>query len=107
MFEYDDDNMIDHKTAMEWIDKYKPDIYCSMDWGYKPSYHSAHWYAVFYNGVVIIFDEMYGQEMIFEDFVKKMRDKSKPWHIVGTCLPHDMFRGGTDIVMNQVESLVK
>ena len=39
---------------------------------------------------------MYGQELIFEDFVLAISEKSKNlgYYITGTLLPHDMFRGG-------------
>jgi hypothetical protein len=94
MFRYADDSYIDDYNAKELIHKYKPDIYISIDWGYKPSYHSAGWYAVFYDKSVIRFKELYGQELIFEDFVKKIKSMSQGYHITGTCLPHDLFRHG-------------
>lgn len=93
-FNYQDDSFIDDHTARELIHKYKPDIYISIDWGYKPSYHSAHWEALFYDGSVIVFDEVYGQELIFEKFVEKIKAKSYGMDIVATCLPHDLYRGG-------------
>jgi hypothetical protein len=71
MFRYEEDSFIDDFHARELINKYNPDIYISIDWGYKPSYHSAGWYAVFHDKSVIRFKELYGQELIFEDFVKK------------------------------------
>jgi len=70
------------------------EIIISIDWGYKPSYHSAHWYAVFPDHRVVVFQEMYGQELVFEDFVKEIADKSDGMEISATCLPHDMFRSG-------------
>jgi phage terminase large subunit len=72
------------------------DVYISIDWGYKPSYHSALWHAVFEDGRVITFDDMYGQDLIFEDFVRAIADKSKQmgYYITATLLPHDMYRGG-------------
>ena len=72
------------------------DVYISIDWGYKPSYHSALWHAVFEDGRVITFDDMYGQELIFEDFVQAVAERSKNhgYYITGTLLPHDMFRSG-------------
>jgi hypothetical protein len=94
MFRYEDDSYIDDYTARELIVKYKPDVYISIDWGYKPSYHSAGWYAVFPDKSVIRFKELYGQELIFEDFVKKIKEMSQGYFISGTCLPHDMYRHG-------------
>lgn len=71
-----------------------PEVYLSIDWGYKPSYHSAHWYAILPDQRVICFQELYGQELIFEDFVQEIAKLSEPYNIAGTCLPHDMFRHG-------------
>ncbi len=70
------------------------EIYIAIDWGYKPSYHSAHWYAVFPDHRVVAFKELYGQELVFEDFVKEIALQSQGFDIVATCLPHDMFRQG-------------
>lgn len=72
----------------------KFDIYISIDWGYRPSYHSAHWYAVFEDQKVICFKEMYGQDLVFEDFVKEIKQRSRDLYIEATLLPHDMFRHG-------------
>ena len=94
MFDYSDASYIPKWTALQMIKDYDPDIYISIDWGYKPSFHSAGWYAVFANGRAIRFKKMYGQELIFEDFVREIRDRSANYHITGTCLPHDMFRHG-------------
>ena len=70
------------------------EIFVSIDWGYKPSYHSAHWYAVLPDHRVICFQELYGQELVFEDFVKEIARMSEEFDISATCLPHDMFRSG-------------
>ena len=70
------------------------EIICSIDWGYKPSYYSCHWYAIFPDHRVVAFQELYGQELIFEDFVKEIARMSEGFEISATCLPHDMFRGG-------------
>lgn len=70
------------------------EIFISIDWGYKPSYHSAHWHAVFPDHRVITFMELYGQTLVFEDFVEEIRKKSEGFYISATCLPHDMFREG-------------
>lgn len=70
------------------------EIFISIDWGYKPSYHSAHWHAVFPDHRVITFKELYGQTLVFEDFVEEIRKQSEDFYISATCLPHDMFREG-------------
>lgn len=70
------------------------EVFISIDWGYKPSYHSAHWYAVFPDHRVVVFKELYGQELIFEEFVEKIKEMSDGFYISATCLPHDMFRSG-------------
>lgn len=69
-------------------------IYISIDWGYKPSFHSAHWYAVLPDKRIFVFKELYGQELIFEDFVREIVKMSDGLDIEATCLPHDMFRSG-------------
>lgn len=98
MFEVQEDQYIDGKATYETLKNSKVpfDVYISIDWGYKPSYHSALWHAVFEDGRVITFDDMYGQELIFEDFVQAIAERSKNhgYYITGTLLPHDMFRGG-------------
>ena len=38
-------NAIEVSDELERLDGHI-EIYISIDWGYKPSYHSAHWYAV-------------------------------------------------------------
>ena len=43
---------------------------------------------------VVVFQELYGQELIFEDFVKEIARLSEGFYISATCLPHDMFRTG-------------
>lgn len=70
------------------------DIYISIDWGYNPSYHCALWHAVFPDNRVATFKQMYGQNLVFEDFVKQIASMSEDFEISGTCLPHDMFRKG-------------
>ena len=42
----------------------------------------------------VTFKEMYGQDLVFEDFVKEIAEQSKDMEISATCLPHDMFRHG-------------
>lgn len=70
------------------------EIVCSIDWGYRPSYHCCLWHAIFPDHRVITFKEMYGQDLVFEDFVKEIAEQSKDMEISATCLPHDMFRHG-------------
>lgn len=97
MFDWDDQNQyIDSALAsyMVYKDTVPFDVYISIDWGYKPSYHCALWHAVFTNGRVVTFKELYGQELIFEDFVNRIAEMSKEFYVSGTLLPHDMFRQG-------------
>lgn len=96
MFELKDEQVIADYVAMQEItrDKDLRDIYVAIDWGYNPSYHSAHWYAVLQDQRVIVFKEMYGQDLVFEDFVKEIRKRSGDLYITATLLPHDMFRHG-------------
>ena len=72
------------------------ETYVSIDWGYNPSYHSAHWHAIFPNKTVLTFKELYGQDLDFEEFVKEIvsRSAEAELEIVGTLLPHDMYRHG-------------
>ena len=96
MFDLMEDQLIDARVAFSEVEK-NPEvthIYISIDWGYKPSYHSAHWYAVLPDSKVICFKEMYGQELIFEDFVKEIKEQSRGYEITATLLPHDMYRNG-------------
>jgi phage terminase large subunit len=74
--------------------KQKFDVYISIDWGYKPSYHSALWHIVTADKQVFTFMSLYGQELVFEEFVAKIKDMSQGFDIEATCLPHDMFRQG-------------
>ena len=96
MFDVAEDQIIDPKLAFSLVDKYPEnvDIYISIDWGYKPSYYSALWHAVFEDGRVITFKEIYGQELVFEDFVKEIKEQSRGYNITATLLPHDMYRNG-------------
>ena len=96
MFDLMDDQLIDPVVAFQEVDRFPEatDIYISIDWGYKPSYHSALWHAVTEDGKVITFKEMYGQELIFEDFVKEIKEQSRGYNITATLLPHDMYRNG-------------
>ena len=70
------------------------EIFISIDWGFQPSYHSALWHAVLPDKRVVTFKEMYGQKLVFEDFVKTIAKESEGMEISATCLPHDMFRQG-------------
>jgi phage terminase large subunit len=96
MFEVREEQLMDPVEAFDAVDKHleECDIYVSIDWGYKPSYHSAIWHAVFEDGRVISFKELYGQELIFEDFVRKIKEESEMYNITATLLPHDMYRNG-------------
>lgn len=96
MFEFHPDQLLDVGVVKSIVgDEKSPiDIYISVDWGYKPSFHSAHWYAVLRDQRVICFKELYGQELIFEEFVEEISRRSEGLHITATCLPHDLFRHG-------------
>lgn len=95
-FDLHDEQRIDPAIIASELERLEDhvDIYVSIDWGYKPSYHSAHWHAVFPDHRVITFMELYGQELVFEDFVKEIAKMSSNFTIEATCLPHDMFRNG-------------
>jgi len=95
MFEYTDENFMSARMARELLRVTKvKDIYVAIDWGYKPSYHSAIWIAVFEDSSVLAYKEMYGQELIFEEFVKEVERQSAHTTITATLLPHDMYRSG-------------
>lgn len=94
MFNVQEDQKISSVIAYKMISSMNPDIYISIDWGYNPSYHSAHWHAVFPNKTVITFKEVYGQNLVFDEFVKEIALQSEFYNIVGTLLPHDMYRRG-------------
>jgi phage terminase large subunit len=70
------------------------EIYISIDWGFQPSYHCALWHAIMPDKRVVTFKELYGQRLVFEDFVKEVAKESEGLEISATCLPHDMFRQG-------------
>ena len=95
-FDLKPEQIIEQKSVSEDLQRLngRVEIFISIDWGYKPSYHSAHWYAVFPDHRVVCFKELYGQELVFEDFVKTIADMSQDFEIQATCLPHDMFRSG-------------
>jgi len=94
MFHVHEDQKISSSISYKMIKDMHPEIYVSIDWGYNPSYHSAHWHAVFPNKTVITFKEVYGQDMIFNDFVKEIALQSEFYEVIGTLLPHDMYRHG-------------
>lgn len=81
-------------TLMKNVPDYN--VYLSIDWGYNPSYHSAHFHAVFPSGVTITFAEMYGQDLIFENFVKELvlMKEELNVNLEFVLLPHDMYRRG-------------
>ena len=95
-FDFNDDQIIpEGAVARDLVDlQGHVEFFISIDWGYKPSYHSAHWHAVLPDHRVITFQELYGQELVFEDFVKEIARMSEDYDISATCLPHDMFRNG-------------
>jgi hypothetical protein len=70
------------------------EIIISIDWGFQPSYHCALWHAIMPDKRVVTFKEMYGQQLVFEDFVQEIAKQSANLSIAATCLPHDMFRQG-------------
>lgn len=96
MFDLKKEQRIDYNQFCAWVNSptCRIDIYVSIDWGFKPSYHSALWHAVFEDGSVCTFMQMYGQELVFEDFVKEIDRKSKDLNIDAILLPHDMYRRG-------------
>lgn len=96
MFDLKDEQKVEPRYVKEDLDKLEGhiEIFISIDWGYKPSYHAAQWHAVLPDHRVITFKEMYGQELVFEDFVKEIARQSEGMYISATCLPHDMFRNG-------------
>jgi len=96
MFELEPAAIVDVPLARSMMqdNEQEVEIFISIDWGYKPSFHSVLWHAVLQDKRVITFMEMYGQELIFEDFVKEIAERSKDFYISATCLPHDMFRHG-------------
>ena len=96
MFNLTEDQKIDSRVAMSAFNYNSPrvDVYISIDWGYKPSYHTAQWWAVMDDKRAICFKEIYGQELIFEDFVAEIVEQSKNMTISATLLPHDLFRHG-------------
>lgn len=95
-FDLQDDILVSPQAVREDLKRFgdRVEIYIAIDWGYKPSYHSAHWYAIFPDKRVVAFKELYGQELIFEEFVQTIVDMSDGMNIEATCLPHDMFRKG-------------
>lgn len=81
-----------HQYLVE--NKFIKDIYVSIDWGFGHDYHSAIWIMVLEDSRTIAFKEMYGRDLVFEDFAKEIKRQSELYEITGTLLPHDMFRGG-------------
>lgn len=96
MFDIKDEARVNQSFARTFLrdQKFVKDIYVSIDWGFRPSYHCALWIMVLENNKTIVFDEMYGQDLVFEDFVKEIKRKSLKYVITATLLPHDMFRHG-------------
>lgn len=96
MFDITEDTKIRARDAYKIIedDKLVRDIYVAIDWGFRPSFHSAQWIAVLEDGHTVTFKEMYGQDLVFEEFVKEIKKRSEGMYITNTLLPHDMFRHG-------------
>jgi hypothetical protein len=96
MFDLKSDHIITPGAALNLIAAAQGnvEIIISIDWGYNPSFHSAHWMAVLPSHKVIVFQELYGQSLVFEDFVNEIKRMSDGMYIGVTCLPHDMFRRG-------------
>ena len=107
MFDIPDEMKISQRDAAIAIREagQQMEVFISIDWGYRPSYHSAHWYAILPDHRIICFQELYGQELIFEDFVAEVAKMSKGYEISGTLLPHDMFREG-DRYRDQVGRII-
>lgn len=102
-----DTNVIEPGVISEIIKsgREKFEVYISIDWGYKPSYHSAHWHIITADKRMYTFMELYGQELVFEHFVKRIKEMSHNLDIAGTCLPHDMFRQG-DIYRDETGKII-
>lgn len=96
MFEMAEEAKINSHDVLMYFEntKFIKDIYISIDWGFRPSYHCALWIMVLEDGKTVVFKEMYGQDLVFEDFVKEIKLRSNNMDITATCLPHDMFRHG-------------
>ena len=96
MFEYPEDSRIYPNQANEFLreNKFVKDIYIAIDWGFRPSYHAALWIMVLEDSRTITFREMYGQDLVFEDFVAEIKRRSEDFEVTATLLPHDMFRHG-------------
>lgn len=96
MFNLKPNQKISSRQAREILSRIPHEIYVSIDWGYNPSFHSAHWHAVFPNKSVLTFKELYGQDLIFRKFVEEIVIMSENMTVVGVCLPHDMYRHGDE-----------
>jgi phage terminase large subunit len=96
MFNVQEDNIIEPRIISDILRKQeKPfDIYISVDWGFNPSKHSAHWHIVTSDKQMLTFMELYGGDLVFEHFVEKIKEMSEGLVIEATALPHDMFRKG-------------
>lgn len=95
-FDFNDEQFIDEQAIYNDLERLSGhvEIFCSIDWGYKPSYACCLWHAVLPDHRVVTFKELYTQELVFEDFVKEIAKQSQDFDISATCLPHDMFRNG-------------
>jgi phage terminase large subunit len=95
-FDFHEEQFVTPAYINHYLKKYdgRLEFFIAIDWGFKPSFHSAHWYAVSSEKKIVVFKELYGQELVFEDFVEEIRKESEGMDISATCLPHDMFRSG-------------
>jgi len=96
VFDLKEEQRIEPRYIIKDIEAYgeSVEIIISIDWGFQPSYHCALWHAILPDNRVVTFKEMYGQQLVFEDFVKEIAKQSAGLEIAVTCLPHDMFRQG-------------
>ncbi len=96
MFEVSEEHIVSKFEIRDILENPKliKDIYVTIDWGFRPSFHSAIWVMVLQNGRSIAFKEIYGQDLVFEEFVAEIKHISSYYDITSTLLPHDMFRHG-------------
>lgn len=96
MFKIREEAKISYDVADALMKEVPYRTFISIDWGYNPSFHSAHWHAVFPSTVTITFQELYGQSLNFENFVKEivLMSDAMDMDIEYILLPHDMYRRG-------------
>lgn len=94
MFEVKSDQVVTEDYANTFVKRKAGPVFISIDWGYNPSYHAAHWHMVLPNQTVLTFRELYGQDLDFDEFVKEIALMSEDVEVDTSCLPHDMYRRG-------------